>query len=89
MKNTTRGLMLLTAVASLAASAGDKPAPGKTAKEAAKISCAGVNECKGKGSCGGVGHDCGGQNECKGKGWISLSAEDCKKKGGTILADKK
>ena len=88
MKNTTRGLALLTAVASLSAFAGDKPAM-KPMKEEGKVSCAGVNECKGKGSCGGVGHDCGGQNECKGKGWISLSAADCKKKGGTVLADKK
>lgn len=88
MKNATRGFALLTAVASLSAVAADKPAT-KPAKETAMVSCGGVNECKGKGSCGGVGHDCAGQNACKGKGWISLSAEDCKKKGGTPIADKK
>lgn len=90
MKNTTKGLILLSAVASLAAFAADpKPAKGKDTKEAAQVGCTGVNECKGKGACGGATHDCAGMNECKGKGWISLSAADCKTKGGTVLADKK
>ena len=89
MKNTTKGLILLSAVASLAAFAGDKPAKGKDTKEAAQISCEGVNECKGKGACGNAKHDCAGQNECKGKGWISMSAADCEAKGGKMLAAKK
>ena len=88
MKNTTKGLILLSAVASMAAFAADKPVK-KDTKEVAQISCEGVNECKGKGACGGANHDCAGQNECKGKGWISLSAADCKTKGGKVAADKK
>ena len=89
MKNTTKGLMLLSAIASLSAVAADKPAMGKGAKEVAQISCEGVNECKGKGACGGAKHDCAGQNECKGKGWVTLAEKDCKAKGGTIVADAK
>lgn len=89
MKNTTKGLILLSAVASLTAFAADKPAKGKDTKEAAQISCEGVNECKAKGACGSATHGCAGQNECKGKGWISLSAADCKTKGGKVLADAK
>lgn len=89
MKNTTKGLILMSAVAAMTSFAADKPVKGKEMKEVAQVSCEGVNECKGKGACGGVGHDCAGQNECKGKGWISLSAADCKTKGGKVVADKK
>lgn len=89
MKNTTKGLILLSAVASLSAFAADKPAKGKPAKEVAQISCEGVNECKGKGACGNANHDCAGMNECKGKGWISLTAAECKAKGGKEVAGKK
>lgn len=89
MKNTTKGLILLSAVAAMSSFAADKPTKGKDTKEVAQVSCEGVNECKGKGACGGVNHDCAGMNECKGKGWISLSAADCAKKGGKVLADKK
>ena len=90
MKKTTKGLILLSAVASLSAFAADpKPAKGKEVKEVAQVSCEGVNECKAKGACGNANHDCAGQNECKGKGWISLTAAECKTKGGKVLADKK
>lgn len=90
MKNTTKGLILLSAVASLSAFAADPKAPkGKDVKEAAQVSCEGVNECKGKGACGNASHDCAGQNECKGKGWITLSAADCKTKGGKVLTGAK
>ncbi len=89
MKNTTKSLILLSAVASLAAFAEDMKPKAKDMKEAAQISCAGVNACKGKGACGGATHDCAGNNECKGKGWISLTAADCAAKGGKVLADKK
>ena len=88
MKNTTKGLILLSAVASLSAFAADKPAK-KDVKEVAQVSCEGVNECKGKGACGSATHDCAGMNECKGKGWINLSAADCKSKGGKVAVNPK
>ena len=67
-----------------AALATDK-APKKDSKQApAQVRCGGVNDCKGKGECGGASHDCAGKNECKGKGWISASEADCKAKGGTV-----
>ncbi|MDX2013541.1 MAG: hypothetical protein SFW67_25335 [Myxococcaceae bacterium] len=87
----TPNMLVAAAVASLFATsafAGDK-APAKTGKDAAQVKCTGVNECKGKGACGGAGHDCAGNNECKGKGWISLAEKDCKAKGGTVVADAK
>jgi hypothetical protein len=88
MTKTTRGLVLLSAVASLAAFAGDKAdkkAAPKAGKEAATVRCEGINECKGKGECGSATYDCAGNNECKGKGWISVTAKECKDKKGTVL----
>ena len=41
--------------------------------------CHGVNACKGKGDCQGMGHECEGKNACKGKGWVKLSKEECEK----------
>ena len=56
------------------------PAPSE-----AKGECHGVNECKGKGACGGKeGHSCAGKNSCKGKGWLSMTKKECKDKKGTF-----
>ncbi len=54
-----------------------------SSKVANKGECHGVNSCKGKGACGGVGHSCGGKNECKGKGWLKMSEAECSEAGGT------
>jgi len=48
--------------------------------------CWGVNECKGKGACGGVGHECAGGNACKGKGWLTLTKPECDAKKGKFKA---
>jgi hypothetical protein len=89
---TTKGVLIASAVASLfvmnAASAQDKAA--KDGKDTAgAVKCAGVNECKGKGACAGASNSCAGENGCKGKGWTKMSADDCKKKGGTVVTAKK
>ncbi len=93
MTKTIKGVVFASAVASMFAGAAfaGGPAPKKDAKAAAdtEIRCANVNECKGKGACGGANHGCAGQNECKGKGWIKLSEKDCKAKGGAVVADAK
>lgn len=89
MKNSK---LVAAAVASMFAGAA-YAGPPKDAKKAdakdtaAQIKCTGVNECKGKGACGGANHGCAGENECKGKGWVTLAEKDCKAKGGTVLAD--
>jgi uncharacterized membrane protein len=49
------------------------------------VNCAGVNACKGQGTCAGPESSCAGMNACKGKGVIALSAEECKKKGGKVV----
>ena len=64
------------------------PKPDDTKPEAteqvSKIDCAGVNECKGQGTCKTATSGCGGQNECKGKGVLAMTEAECKAKGGTI-----
>ena len=84
MKSSTRGALIALSVATMFA-ARDVRADD-TAKDApktdAKVKCSGVNECAGKGSCGGAGNSCAGKNSCKGKGVMDMSAEDCAKKGG-------
>ena len=54
----------------------------------AKVKCAGINSCKGKGGCASASNSCSGQNGCKGKGWIETTAKECKDKKGTVVADK-
>jgi hypothetical protein len=83
MKSSIKGAVIATAAASLFAAkvaVAEQHDQGQAGK---KVHCEGVNECKGKGECGGAGHDCAGNNQCKGKGWISLSDAECKAKGGT------
>jgi hypothetical protein len=64
------------------------PKPDEVKPEAteqvAKVDCAGVNACKGQGTCKTATSGCGGQNECKGKGVIAMTEAECKAKGGTI-----
>jgi hypothetical protein len=76
-----------------------KPAQGGTpdpvakpeqppAEKVSQVDCGGVNECKGQGTCAQEGHGCGGQNACKGKGVLAMSEQECKDKGGTVVAKK-
>src|SRR5207302_10344593 len=48
------------------------------------VNCAGVNACKGQGSCATAENSCAGKNGCKGKGVVEMSAADCAKKGGKV-----
>lgn len=41
-----------------------------------KVSCYGINKCKGTGDCGGKGHACAGKNECQGKGYVEVDSEE-------------
>ena len=52
------------------------------AEKQAKVMCQGINACKGQGAC--AVNNCAGTNKCKGLGWLSLTAADCAKKGGTV-----
>lgn len=88
MKRVSRGLLIATAAATMVV-AGAISAPA-TDKMGSEVHCAGVNECKGKGSCAGAENGCKGKNACKGKGFVDMSsAEDCVKKGGKVVESKK
>jgi hypothetical protein len=78
-----KGIMIATAVASLALSGSlTATAQDKTKQD---VKCVGVNECKGKGSCKSAMNDCKGKNACKGKGFSAMtSAAECTQKGGKV-----
>jgi hypothetical protein len=97
MKNPIRtGTMIAIAAAGLFASACNKKEDAGQAKPAvaaektaANIHCEGANDCKGHGSCKSAANACAGQNACKGKSFIKTATEDdCKAKGGTVIATK-
>ena len=89
MKNTLKGAVIASAVASLFAvgayAQGDtKPAADKGVK------CSGTNSCKGTGACAGADHGCAGKNSCKGTGWSYTKTEkECTDKGGKVVTAKK
>jgi hypothetical protein len=86
MKNTLKGALIASAVASMFAVGGVAKAKGKDAK-GSTVMCTGVNECKGKGACKGGEGGCKGKNECKGKGVVEAKTEkDCTDKGGKVAA---
>ena len=89
--NTVKNLFVASAVCSLLASgaslAADKKGDAKAKDMAKVVKCGGVNECKGKGACGGASNSCKSKNECKGKGWVETKTDkECTDKGGTVLA---
>jgi hypothetical protein len=82
-----KGAMIAASVAGMfamgasgLASAGDK--------KGESVTCAGINSCKGQGSCHGAGHACAGKNGCKGQGNTKTSKEDCMAKGGKVVESK-
>ncbi|MEI8359331.1 MAG: hypothetical protein WCH13_12690, partial [Deltaproteobacteria bacterium] len=90
MKNSTKGTLIALSVAALFAARDARATDGGTtdsSKADAKVRCAGINECSGKGSCHGNGNSCAGTNSCKGKGVVETSRADCEKQGGKIIAD--
>lgn len=77
--NTKKSLLVGAALTSLLAVGPlGSPAVAHTGDTVAG-QCHGVNACKGKGDCQGMGHECEGKNACKGKGWVKLSKVDCEK----------
>jgi hypothetical protein len=48
----------------------------------------GINECKGKGACKTEANACAGHNGCGKKGFVEVTEDECKTKGGTVMAKK-
>jgi len=75
---------LFAAGAARAADKMEKPRMGD-----APVQCAGINACKGQGSCAGADNACKAQNSCKGHGWVETRSEkECTDKGGSVVASR-
>src|SRR5262249_61841447 len=75
MNAVGRGILIASAVATLIAS-GSLVARAADKAGDEKVRCAGINECKGQGSCGTEGHSCDGQDAWKGQGRVETDAAD-------------
>jgi len=85
-RNSNNKLVLASAVAGLMSLA--IPTGAAFADSHEKVSCYGINKCKGTGACGGKGHSCAGENSCKGQGFLKLDKETCLKiEGGRLTAE--
>ena len=85
----TKGMLIASAAATLILSGAVVARADSHEKTGGNVSCTGVNACKGQGSCSGAGNSCAGQNSCKGKGVLEMSKDECLKKGGKVVEDKK
>ncbi len=79
-----KGMMIAASVAGLFAT-GAASVASAADKKGEEITCAGINACKGQGSCHGAGHACAGKNGCKGQGNTRTSQADCLAKAGKIV----
>lgn len=88
IRDAMKGAVVAAAVCSMFAAGAAQAA--EKAKEAPKtVNCAGINACKGQGSCAGADNACKAQNSCKGKGWVeTASAKACTDKGGKVVVAK-
>ena len=84
MHPVSKGFMIATAVATMAIG-GNLQAMAQDKAQSAPVKCAGLNSCKGQGSCKSAGfNDCKGQNACKGKSFVETkTAAECNQRGGT------
>jgi hypothetical protein len=88
MTAKSKGFLVASAAAALFLS-GAVTARAEDKMGGDQVICAGINACKGQGTCAGAGHACAGKNSCKGQGHSKTSAADCKSKGGTVVAPEK
>ncbi len=77
---TKKALLASAALSGLMVAAGCSGMDGmKSGSQLAMGQCHGINSCKGKGACEGVGHTCAGKNDCEGKAWLKMSKSTCEK----------
>jgi hypothetical protein len=79
-----KGMMIAASVAGMFATGAAKVASAAD-KKGEEVTCAGINSCKGTGSCHGAGHACAGKNGCKGQGNTKTTKAECEAKGGKIV----
>jgi hypothetical protein len=79
-----KGMMIAASVAGMFATGATRVASAAD-KKGEEVMCAGINSCKGQGSCHGAGNACAGKNGCKGQGNTKTSKDECLSKGGKIV----
>ena len=88
MNTKQTGMVMATAVAALFTSAAfadtQMSTTTTTATNAPMVHCAGVNSCKGHGSCKTATNACKGLNSCKGQGVMEMTKEKCLQEKGTV-----
>src|SRR5437870_12490964 len=84
-----KGILIASAAASLIMAGALTARADEGEKGGDMANCAGVNACKGQGSCAPAENSCAGQNGWKGKGVAERSAADCAKKGGKGVEEAK
>jgi hypothetical protein len=82
--NMKSGALIAAAAASMALSGAAFAEPASVGA-GDTVKCAGVNSCKGQGTCKTVENACKGQNACKGHGFLPEKASECFTKGGKII----
>ena len=90
MKQTIKsGALVAAAVAAMALSGNVLASDAAAAASASDaVHCTGINSCKGTSDCKTAENACKGKNVCKGHGFVSVSKEECAKKGGKVAAAK-
>jgi hypothetical protein len=77
--------MIATTVATMAL-AGGLTATAQDKAKMEPVKCAGLNACKGQGSCKSANNDCKGKNACKGMSFVETkSAQECNQRGGQVV----
>src|SRR5438094_9772941 len=77
-----KGILIASAVASLIMAGALTARADEGEKGGDAGNCAGVNACKGQGSCATAENSCAGKNGGKGKGVVEMSAAAGAQKGG-------
>ena len=79
-----KGMMIAASVAGMFATGAARVASAAD-KKGEEVMCAGINACKGQGSCHSAGNACAGKNGCKGQGNTKTTKAECDAKGGKIV----
>lgn len=79
-----KGMMIAASVAGMFATGAARVASAAD-KKGEEVMCAGINACKGQGSCHSAGNACAGKNGCKGQGNTKTTKAACDAKGGKIV----
>jgi hypothetical protein len=87
MPRPTKGAVIAGAALALVVSGGVQARNTDKAKDDEEVFCAGINTCKGEGTCKGAHNDCAWENTCKGKGVIESTRKECREKRGRIVPE--